>query len=148
MWATNPALSKKGQDTLGVKNFRDIGDAAFSTLGRHVARAEETALVAMAVEEWIAQAQPGKETFVPTPIPKNAEGLGMTEAPRGALLHYVDIKDSVISNYQITSATIWNANPRDDNGVRGPIEEALVGVLVPDVENPVNVGRLIRSYDP
>ncbi len=148
MWATNPALSKKGQDTLGVKNFRDIGDAAFSTLGRHVARAEETALVAMAVEEWIAQAQPGKETFIPTPIPKNAEGLGMTEAPRGALLHYVDIKDSVISNYQITSATIWNANPRDDNGVRGPIEEALIGVTVPDVENPVNVGRLIRSYDP
>jgi hydrogenase large subunit len=148
MWATNPALSKTGQDTLGVKNFRDIGDAAFSTLGRHVARAEETALVAMAIEEWIAQAQPGKETFIPTPIPENAEGLGMTEAPRGALLHYVDIKDSVISNYQITSATIWNANPRDDMGQRGPIEEALVGVTVPDIENPVNVGRRIRSYDP
>jgi len=148
MWATNPDLSKTGQDALGVKKFRDIGDAGFSILGRHVARAEETALVAMAVEEWLAQAQPGKETFVPASIPKNAEGLGMTEAPRGALLHYVDIKDSVISNYQITSATIWNANPRDDMGVRGPIEESLIGVPVPDVENPVNVGRLIRAYDP
>ncbi len=72
----------------------------------------------------------------------------MTEAPRGALLHYVDIKDSVISNYQVVSATLWNANPRDDMGQRGPIEEALIGVPVPDINNPVNVGRLIRAYDP
>lgn len=148
MWATNPELSKVGQEKLGVKNLRDIGDACFSTLGRHVARAEETALVAMAVEEWLTQAQPGKETFVPADIPESAEGLGMTEAPRGALLHYVDIKDSVISNFQIVSATLWNANPRDDMGQRGPIEEALIGVPVPDTANPVNVGRLIRSFDP
>jgi hydrogenase large subunit len=148
MWATNPELSKTGQEKLGVKNLRDIGDACFSILGRHVARAEETALVAMALEEWLSQAEPGKETFVPTPIPQSAEGLGMTEAPRGALLHYVDIKDQKIANYQVTSATIWNANPRDDMGQRGPIEEALIGVPVPDTANPVNVGRLIRSFDP
>ena len=148
MWATNPELSKTGREKLGVTNLRDIGDACFSILGRHVARAEETALVAMAVEEWISQAQPGKETFVPTPIPQSAEGLGMTEAPRGALLHYIDIKDQKIANYQVTSATIWNANPRDDMGQRGPIEEALIGVPVPDTANPVNVGRLIRSFDP
>ena len=148
MWATNPELSKTGQDALGVKKLRDIGDACFSILGRHVARAEETALIAMAVEEWLAAAQPGKETFVQADIPESAEGLGMTEAPRGALLHYINIKDSVIDNYQITSATIWNANPRDDMGQRGPIEEALVGVPVPDIDNPVNVGRLIRAFDP
>ncbi len=148
MWATNPELSKAGQDALGVKKLRDIGDACFSILGRHVARAEETGLVALAVEQWLAAAQPGKETFVPAQIPESAEGLGMTEAPRGALLHYVNIKDKKIFNYQVTSATIWNANPRDDMGQRGPIEESLIGVPVPDVENPVNVGRLIRSYDP
>ena len=148
MWATNPELSDTGQKELGVTRLRDIGDACFSILGRHVARAEETALVAAAVEEWLSQAQPGKETFVPAPVPDSAQGLGMTEAPRGALLHYIDIKDQKIANYQVTSATIWNANPRDDMGVRGPIEEALIGVPVPDVENPVNVGRLIRSFDP
>jgi hydrogenase large subunit len=148
MWATNPELSATGQKELGVTRLRDIGDACFSILGRHVARAEETALVAMAVEEWLSQAEPGKETFVPTPIPDSAQGLGMTEAPRGALLHYIDIKDQQIANYQVTSATIWNANPRDDMGVRGPIEEALIGVPVPDVNSPVNVGRLIRSFDP
>ena len=148
MWATNPALSKTGQDALGVKKFRDIGDACFSILGRHVARAEETGLVATAIEQWLAEAKPGKDTYVPAHVPKSAQGLGMTEAPRGALLHYVDIKNQKIANYQITSATIWNANPRDDMGVRGPIEEALIGVPVPDAANPVNVGRLIRAFDP
>lgn len=148
MWMTNPELSKTGQDALGVKKLRDIGDAAFSILGRHVARAEETLLVARAVEQWLDEAVPGAETFVPAPIPESAEGLGLSEAPRGALLHYVNIKDSVIYNYQVTSATIWNANPMDDMGQRGPIEQALIGVPVPDPENPVNVGRLIRSFDP
>lgn len=148
MWITNAELTKTGQDALGVKKFRDIGDAGFSILGRHVARAEETAMVALALEEWLTQAQPGKETFVPAPIPEKAEGMGLAEAPRGSLLHYVDIKDSVISNYQIVSATLWNANPRDDKGIRGPIEESLIGVPVPDIDNPVNVGRLIRAYDP
>ncbi|MCF6248283.1 MAG: nickel-dependent hydrogenase large subunit [Desulfobacula sp.] len=148
MWIQNPELSKIGQNALGVKKLRDIGDAAFSILGRHVARAEETAIVCDAVEQWLAEAQPGKETFVPAPIPESAEGMGMTEAPRGALLHYINIKNKVIANYQITSATLWNANPMDDMGQRGPMEEALIGVPVPDVENPVNVGRLIRSFDP
>jgi len=148
MWATNPELSKTGQNALGVKKLRDIGDACFSILGRHVARAEETGLVASAVEEWLAAAKPGKETFVPAPIPESAEGLGMSEAPRGALLHYINIKNSVIENYQVVSATIWNANPMDDMGQKGPIEQALIGVPIPDAANPVNVGRLIRSFDP
>jgi hydrogenase large subunit len=148
MWVTNPELSKTGQDKLGVRKFREIGDAAFSILGRHVARAEETAMVAEAVEQWLTEAVPGKETFVPAPIPDSAEGLGLSEAPRGALLHYVNIKDQKIANYQVVSATIWNANPMDDMGQRGPMEQALIGVPVPDPENPVNVGRLIRSFDP
>jgi hydrogenase large subunit len=148
MWITNPELSPVGQKALGVKRMRDVGDAAFSILGRHVARAEETLLIAKQMEQWLDEAKPGAETFVPAPIPENSEGIGLTEAPRGALLHYIDIKNSVIANYQITSATIWNANPMDDMGQRGPIEQALIGVPVPDVDNPVNVGRLIRSFDP
>ena len=148
MWVTNPELSKIGQQKLGVKKMRDIGDAAFSILGRHVARAEETARVVDAVEQWLAEAVPGKETYVPAPIPDSSEGLGLTEAPRGALLHYINIKDQKIANYQVTSATIWNANPMDDMGQKGPMEQALIGVPVPDVENPVNLGRLVRSFDP
>jgi hydrogenase large subunit len=151
---SNPELSPVGQKLLkelyGIeaKNFRDLGDKAFSIMGRHVARVEETWITAVAVEKWLKEVQPGAETYVKAEIPDASEGTGFTEAPRGALLHYLKIKDKKIDNYQVVSATLWNANPRDDMGQRGPIEEALIGVPVPDIKNPVNVGRLVRAYDP
>ncbi|MGM0424592.1 MAG: NiFeSe hydrogenase large subunit HysA [Thermodesulfobacteriota bacterium] len=154
MWITNPELSQVGKKMLkqefGLKaeRFRDLGDLAFSIMGRHVARAEETYMLAEHMEKWLQELEPGQETFTQSQIPDSAEGLGLTEAPRGALLHYIDIKDSVISNYQVVSATIWNANPRDDMEQRGPIEEAMIGVPVKDVDSPVNVGRLVRAFDP
>ncbi|SDN87908.1 hydrogenase large subunit [Desulfonauticus submarinus] len=147
MWVTNPELSPVAQKA-GFKRMRDLGEKAFSILGRHVARAEEAYRVAKAIEKWLTEIKPGAETYVKAPVPKEGEGLGLTEAPRGSLLHYVKIKDSVIENYQVVAATIWNASPRDDMGQRGPIEQALIGVPVPDPKNPVNVGRLIRSFDP
>ena len=58
------------------------------------------------------------------------------------------VKDQKIDSYQIISATLWNCSPRDDKGRRGPLEEALIGVQVPDINNPVNVGRTIRAFDP
>jgi hydrogenase large subunit len=154
MWVENPDLSPMGQKALkdlfklDAKKFRDLGDMAFSIMGRHVARAEETYWTAVAIEKWLTEVKPGVETFVAAPIPAEAEGTGFTEAPRGSLLHYVQIKDQKIENYQIVSATLWNANPRDDMGQRGPIEEALIGVNVKDIDNPVNVARVIRSFDP
>jgi hydrogenase large subunit len=147
MWVTNPELSPAAKKA-GFKRMRDFGDKAFSILGRHIARAEEALIVADAVEKWLAEAKAGEETFVSAPIPEKSVGMGLTEAPRGSLLHFVDIKDQVIDNYQIVAATLWNASPRDDKGARGPIEEALIGVPVPDVANPVNVGRTIRAFDP
>lgn len=153
-WVANPELSPVGQKLLkelyGIeaKNFRDLGDKAFSIMGRHVARAEETWQVAVAVEKWLKECKPGEETYAKPEIPDTGEGTGFTEAPRGALLHYLKIKDKKIDNYQVVSATLWNANPRDDMGQRGPIEEALIGVPVPDIKNPVNVGRLVRAFDP
>jgi hydrogenase large subunit len=154
MWVTNPELSEIGQKMLkekygiNAKKVRDLGDKAFSIMGRHVARAEETLYVANAIADWLKQIVPGESTYMEYEVPESGEGLGMTEAPRGALLHYIDVKDQKISNYQIISATIWNANPMDDMGQRGPIEECLVGIPVPDPKNPVNVGRLIRAFDP
>lgn len=147
MWITNPELSPVAQKA-GFKRMRDLGDKAFSILGRHIARAEEAYRVAMAVEKWLMEVKPGAETYVKVDVPEEGEGMGLTEAPRGSLLHYIKIKDSVIDNYQVVAATIWNASPRDDMGQRGPIEQALIGVPVPDPKNPVNVGRLIRAFDP
>jgi hydrogenase large subunit len=147
MWVTNPELSPEAQKA-GFKRMRDFGEKAFSILGRHIARAEEAWLVAKAIGQWLSEVKPGAETYTPTEVPETGEGMGLTEAPRGSLLHYINVKDSVIANYQIVSATLWNACPRDDMNQRGPIEQALIGVPVPDPKNPVNVGRLIRSFDP
>lgn len=154
MIVTNPDLSPMGQKALkdlfklNAKKFLDLKDVAFSIMGRHVARAEETYQLVLGVERWLKEVQAGAETFVKSAVPDNAEGLGLTEAPRGSLLHYVNIKGKKIANYQIVSATLWNANPRDDGGQRGPIEEALIGVPVADINNPVNVCRVIRAFDP
>jgi hydrogenase large subunit len=147
MWVTNPELSPAAQKA-GFKRMRDFGDKAFSILGRHVARAEETYYVAKAITKWLEEVKPGAETYTKSEVPEKGEGLGLTEAPRGSLLHYIDVKDYVINKYQIVAATIWNACPRDDMGQLGPIEEALVGTPVPDPKSPVNVGRVIRSFDP
>ncbi|MEZ0574475.1 NiFeSe hydrogenase large subunit HysA [Halodesulfovibrio aestuarii] len=155
MWVENPPLSPVGQKMLkekfgmDAKRFRDLGeDAAFSLMGRHVARAEESWYILDFIDAWLKEVKPDEETFTAYEIPESAEGTGFTEAPRGALLHYLDVKDSKINNYQIVSATLWNCNPRDDKGVRGPVEEALIGIPVPDIDNPVNVARLIRAFDP
>ena len=155
MWIANPELSAIGQKLLKekfgltAKKFRDIGvDLAFSIMGRHVARAEEALLVAAAVVDWLKEVKPGEETWTSFELPAVGEGLGLVEAPRGSLLHYLRVADKKIDNYNIMAATIWNVNPRDDKGVRGPIEEALIGVEVKDIDNPVNVARLIRAFDP
>ncbi len=155
MWVTNPPISPVGKKMLkehfglDVKMFRDLGkETVFSTMGRHVARVEETYLIAEQVAKWLKEIKPDAETFTAFEIPKEAEGFSCSEAPRGSLIHYVKVKDQVIEKYQIVSATLWNCSPRDDGGVLGAMEQALIGVAVPDIANPVNVGRLIRSFDP
>lgn len=154
MWCTNPDLSPMGQKALKdhfgltAKKFRDLGDMAFSIMGRHVARAEETYMTALMLEQMLKDVKPGGETMVESKIPDSGEGLGVTEASRGTLLHYLKIKDKKVENYQIVAATIWTCNPRDDKDQLGPVEKALIGVPVPDVKNPVNVARVIRAVDP
>ena len=75
-------------------------------------------------------------------------GAGFFEAPRGALGHWIKIKDHKIDNYQAVVPSTWNASPRDEEGVRGQYEESLIGAPIPDVENPINAVRIIRSFDP
>lgn len=78
---------------------------------------------------------------------QDGQGWGATEAARGALCHWVEIKGGKIENYQIIAPSTWNIGPRDGEGVRGPIEEALVGTPIADPTNPVEVGHVARSFD-
>jgi hydrogenase large subunit len=82
------------------------------------------------------------------PVPKTGRGMGVWDAPRGALGHWIEVDNWRIKNYQMVVPSTWNAGPRDENGVKGPYEQALIGAPVPDLDNPINVVRIIRSFDP
>lgn len=119
-----------------------------SVLGRHAARALECKFVADQCIQWLDQATPDAPTFADFTIPESGRGYGLTEAARGALGHWLDISDSKIRNYQCVVPTTWNCSPRDDRGVPGTVEQALVGLPVADPQNPIEAARVVRSFDP
>ncbi|NLK52122.1 MAG: nickel-dependent hydrogenase large subunit [Syntrophomonadaceae bacterium] len=127
---------------------RSLGDKAFSVMGRHFARAVECLELTKIMEQWLLQLQPGKPVCVPHIIPKEADGIGLTEGPRGALGHWIKIEKGLTSKYNAVVPTTWNAAPKDDKGQRGPIEEALVGTTVKDPKNPIELVRIVRAFDP
>ncbi len=119
-----------------------------SVMDRHAARALECQKVAHALQEWILQLKPGEKTYNYVEPPAEGEGAGLTEAPRGAVGHWIRIAGGKTENYQIIPPTNWNCSPRDDAGIRGPMEEALIGTPVKDVGNPIEPARVVRSFDP
>lgn len=146
------------ESTLEKLNLPGQTQVLVSTLGRVAARALECKKIADAMTEpetgWIDQLiaavkKGDAKTYKPYKIPdKKVNGVGLTEAPRGALAHWNTIEGGKIKNYQAVPATIWNCCPRDDKGQRGPVEEALVGTPVADPENPLEIIRVVHSFDP
>jgi Ni,Fe-hydrogenase I large subunit len=132
--------------------------ALFSTLGRVAARGIETQAIAEQLAPWIDQLDANMRSgnltihnhtrWDPSTWPAEATGWGATEAPRGALGHWVYIKNGKIENYQAVVATIWNGSPRDARGQRGAWEEALIGTPVVDPAQPVEILRTVHSFDP
>ncbi len=136
-----------------------VGPAAlFSTLGRTGARGIDCLLIARQTPKWldelIGNISKGdyrihaNEKWDPSEWPAEASGYGWHEAPRGALGHWVKIKDQKILNYQAVVPSTWNASPRDAKGQRGPYEAALVGTPVADPNQPLEILRTIHSFDP
>ncbi len=119
-----------------------------SAMGRHAARAIECRIVADQCEKWLSQLTPGQPVFADFTIPEAGMGAGLTEAPRGALGHWLEIKNYKIARYQCVVPTTWNCSPRDKNNVPGPVEQALVGTPVADKNNPIEAARVVRSFDP
>ncbi len=118
-----------------------------SVAGRHVARAIEARYLSQVLDGWLDALDLQGPIAVPFAIPAEAEGCGLTCAPRGALGHWVRIEDGKIGRYQVIAPTTWNASPRDADGVRGPIEQALTGTRV-NGDGLVEAGRIVRSFDP
>ena len=123
-------------------------DSLFSVLGRHAAHAMEAKFVADSMDGWLDELEVGGPTYDRGPIPDSGEGVGLTEAPRGALGHWIEIRNRKIASYQVVTPTNWNASPKDDGGRLGPIGQALIGTPVSDTDKPIEVLRVVHSFDP
>jgi hydrogenase large subunit len=123
-------------------------DALYSVLGRHAARALEAKLVADAMADWLQALKPNEPIIVESPIPESGEGAGLTEAPRGSVGHWITIKDKKIDRYQVITPTAWNASPKDDKNQPGAVEQAIIGTKVKDKDNPFELVRIVRAFDP
>ena len=153
----------------GREDFKEVVDstlaklnvpatALFSTLGRTAARGLESVLVAQwgieFFDQLIANIRNGDRRmadttmFDPKTWPQHAEGVGMMEAPRGALAHWIVIEDGKTKNYQLVVPSTWNASPRDPEGKMSAYESSLMGTPIADPEQPVEILRTIHSFDP
>jgi len=142
----DPVMKKLVDSSLAQLNAPP--SALFSVMGRHLARALSAKFIADSMEKWLLELKPGEPTFVEYTIPEEGFGAGLTDASRGALGHWIEIKDRKIANYQCVVPTTWNASPRDDNGTPGPIEQAIIGTKIKDKDNPFEIVRIVRSFDP
>jgi Ni,Fe-hydrogenase I large subunit len=133
-------------------------EALFSTLGRIAARAVETLVLVEKMGSWVDGLADNmgrhdlrihdNDKWDPSTWPKDCTGAGFHEAPRGALGHWVHIKDGAIVNYQCIVPSTWNAGPRDAAGVRGAYEASLLGTPVANPDQPLEILRTVHSFDP
>jgi Ni,Fe-hydrogenase I large subunit len=120
-----------------------------SVMGRHLCRALISVTIVDKLKQDILKVVPEQSGFVEHKIPKNARGIGMTEATRGALAHWIETDDKgLIKNYELIVPTTWNISPRDADGRVGAVEKMLIGTKVKDKNNPIELARVVRSTDP
>ncbi|MCF8178058.1 MAG: nickel-dependent hydrogenase large subunit [Sulfuritalea sp.] len=148
------------KDTIdGVLKHLDIPlTALFSTLGRTAARGIEAQYCAdlqvQQLDKLVANIKAGDSTtaniekWEPSTWPKEARGAGFTEAPRGALGHWIKIKDTKIDNYQCVVPTTWNGSPRDAKGQIGAFEASLMNTPLAKADEPLEILRTLHSFDP
>ncbi|MFZ5569624.1 MAG: nickel-dependent hydrogenase large subunit [Thermodesulfobacteriota bacterium] len=157
-WAKAPRYDGKPAETgplaemiiAGNPLFTDLvnngGPTAFS---RQLARLVRPALIMPVLEQWLKEISlQEKRYFQSYDRIETGEGFGLIEAPRGALGHWVKIRDGKIAAYQIITPSAWNASPRDSGGIRGPWEQALIGAPIKNPEEPIEADHILRSFDP
>lgn len=141
-----------------LKKLKVPMSALHSALGRTLARGLETRLTSRWMREdmdkLISNIKNGDQVtfnsakWEPDTWPKHTKGVGWVEAPRGSLGHWVEIEDGKTKNYQMVVPTTWNSSPRDHKGNRGAYEASLIGTPVADQKKPLEILRIIHSFDP
>ncbi len=119
-----------------------------SVLGRHLSRALCGLVIGEFLLEETERIDPGAPSIAKIEIPATGEGFGVTEASRGALLHYIRLKDHKIEKYECVVPTTWNCSPRDDRDNPGAMETALIGTRVEKPEEQIESVRVVHSFDP
>jgi hydrogenase large subunit len=129
-----------------------------TTIGRTLARCLEGQYAAELLvddfNELVANIKAGDtatanvEKWDPASWPKEAKGVGTAAAPRGALAHWIKIKDGKIENYQCVVPTTWNGSPRDHKGQIGAFEASLMNTPMVNPEQPLEILRTLHSFDP
>ena len=132
--------------------------ALFSTLGRTAARGLECSWAAHKMryfqDKLVANIKAGDtstanvDKWEPHTWPADAKGVGFSEAPRGALGHWIRIKNGKIDNYQCVVPTTWNGSPRDPKGQIGAFEASLLDTPLAVPEQPLEILRTLHSFDP
>ena len=116
---------------------------------RVLARLLELARVVPLMEDWLRALRPGEPWHEPVLMPEGGVGVGLVEAARGSLGHWLRVERGRIARYQIVAPTSWNFSPRDAAGTPGALEAALAGTPVrPGEATPVAVQHVVRSFDP
>jgi hydrogenase large subunit len=156
-WIKAPRYNERPAETgplaeavvAGKPLFTDLlSSHGASAFVRELARLVRPAELLPVMQIWIKEAMAGATYFNEAPPAVSGRGFGLTQACRGALGHWVEIEEGRIRHYQIITPTAWNGSPRDAAGTRGPWEEALIGTPVRHLADPVEVGHVVRSFDP
>ena len=125
-----------------------VAAAGANAFVRQLARLTRPSLLLPVMETWLSEIDGNKKFYRSPERVDDGEGCGLVEATRGALGHWLRIENGKIAHYQIIPPTTWNASPRDSDGVPGPMEQALIGTEVKNIDNPVELGHIVRSFDP
>jgi hydrogenase large subunit len=147
-----------GLDPLDLRKTLGGSATIGSTLTRNLARTQEILWLIDNLERWLLELKPGEKTAIDYKVPKSGFGVGLWEAPRGALSHWISIEGSKTNRYQVIAPTTWNVSPRDSEGNPGPMEKALVNVTVPETAvsshyidggnmDPLLILQATRSFD-
>lgn len=133
------------QDPLAIDLVGCLGPNVFT---RSLIRLHEAVKLVRQIGIWLQQIDPSQPFYARSEKVEEARGVGLTEAPRGILGHWITIEDYKIKNYQVITPSAWNLSPRGLDDTPGPVEQALIGTPVEDAENPIEVAHVIRSFDP
>lgn len=136
-------LPHQTQDPLFGDIMKKMGPSVFT---RVLSRVHEGPLLYEYINKWLSEIDLDAPFYI-KPTERDGIGWGASEASRGALAHWIKVKDGVIENYQIIAPTTWNVGPNDAKDNPGPIEAALEGTEVEDPHDPVEVGMVARSFD-